>query len=426
MNTEVNCGILRRQLAVGILAVGLQATTLRGQGEGHSSTITVDFATRTISPANPTMNIKANSSVVLEIRPSTRAYLVVPSASLLAPEASDFAKKADDYPSIALDLNSFVDSLRDNPANADEALKRLKDKLETVEAAGTLAPDQVSAVKKKAQAAAAASKDEVRSGSLTIINFDEHKRCPANLVLKPGVPPLGKDGQRCDDWSEPDNIGKSWLVHLADRGARDYSILIDCADREKDGKNPCGEPITVPLHIENAVYAPFWGAGFSFTSLRDQRVRLDRNPADSETLLLRRLQHDDSTPTQVAAYLHYCFVRYKWEWLCPFNAGLATDLKESVQIMAGPGFRIRSLPLVNSAYLTVGPVYGSRKVLNDDYVGRRAATVPATTTAASLLRTERSLGAFVGLSFGFFGSEEKFTGVYAGKKAGTETASKAD
>jgi hypothetical protein len=413
------------------LAVVLPPGMLNAQGEGHSSTITVDFDARTISPANPTMNIKANSSVVLEIKPSKQEYFVIPSASVLSLDktAKDLAKTATDLkiPTLTLDVANFMNRLAENPANSEKALGELQADLDVLKAQGKLDETAAESVKEEAQGVAAQAKKDVRSGSLVVINFDEHKKCPKELRLSQTEPPYRVDekGRRCDDWAEKDNTGKSWYVHLADRGARDYAIVIDCPTAQ-DGKNPCIAPITVALHIENALYAPTWGAGFSFTSLRDQRVRLDENPADTKTLLLRRLEHDDSTPTQVAAYLHYCSVKYKWEWLCLFNAGLATDLKESIQIMAGLGIRVRSIPLVNSAYLTIGPVYGSRKVLNDDYVGRRNVTVPATTTAASLLRSEQSLGAFVGLSFGFFESEKKFAGVYTGKSKPAQASEKAD
>ena len=129
-------------------------------------------------------------------------------------------------------------------------------------------------------------------------------------------------------------------------------------------------------------------------------------------------------PFQVSAFAHYCSVKDNSEWWCPIAVGLGTNVTDGVQVMLGTGARVRVIPETNSFYVTLGGIYGQRKRLNDDYAGRVNPTLPADVTLNSVLTNRYGFGWFVGISFGFFGSESKFKGVYPGNADAASSAEK--
>jgi hypothetical protein len=205
-------------------------------------------------------------------------------------------------------------------------------------------------------------------------------------------------------------------------------IKVECKSGDLciDDKKKDRPPIYVVLHLDTAWAALNWSAGFSVSSLRDQRIQI-QDQGDGKQPLLARLEPNGPTPIQLAAYAHYCWTSDNFEWLCFPTLGLATDLKEGFQLTFGPALRAKVIPSTNSFYLTFGAVYGQRKVINDDFVGRVNQSVPVGTTSASVLTSKYSWGGFVGVSFGFLGSSDKFTGVYSkGKTSPADTSEKAD
>jgi hypothetical protein len=312
--------------------------------DARSSTITLDFEHGTISPGDPTINLNAQPSVVVEMVPAGQ-YRIVPTGTKSAKAATDINTRA-------------------------------------------------SSENKASPGAAPKSVPAITVGDRVVFNF-----------VGDGKDTIDSDGT----WS--------WTVHMK-KGMRDYPIDVICESFIKDGKKaPCSRAhMLAVIHVETAPYDFAWSAGLAVNSLRDTRYRIDPNPDDTNHSKLVRNGHG-GYPYELATAANFCLVRQ--DWLCPISVGVSTAIPvDRLTILLGPAVRFRPLDISNSLYLSVGVAYGSRKELNDDYAGR--STVPAGTTSASILTDRRGFGGYVGLTFGFLGSADKFKGVFSG--SGEKTA----
>lgn len=346
-----------------------------------SSSVRLEFETGRLIPGDPTINIRAYSSVVIEVFPPSSEYRFRPA----------FLKRKEVDPNDRR-LGNLKEALGDQFAGFLSTLNSL--------AAEGKRPDEVSST--LAAAAPDASKQVVKNlassiqavaadvspavGSRAVLNFHtcgSHKPCP-DVVPAPGVP--------------------FFNVFLPNQPHQDYLVDIE---REKGSV-----PRQVVIHLDHSTFELLWSAGFAMPWLRDDRIRLDPQ-SDGKTLDVK-VNGFGSVPYRVAAFVHYCFLEKGLNWGC-LTGGLGTNVPvDDLTIMAGISGRARPIPSLNSAYLTVGAAYGQRKALNDDLAGRDDPTVQSGTSASSLLTSRRDFRVFVALSYGFFGGEEKFRGVYSG------------
>jgi hypothetical protein len=225
----------------------------------------------------------------------------------------------------------------------------------------------------------------------------------------------------------PTLSGTAWTVYAAKRTVINLEIDLDTtigdADlnelakkfnhdwKGKDLKNAFKAKHAFPLQLETAGYELDWSAGFAFLDLVDERFRLDPILGDSANVQLVQLR-DDKIPYRLAAFAHYCGAKARW--LC-WTFGLGTDVPVTgLTAIGGISARWRVIPIKDSMFFTAGVAYGPHKVLNSDFEGR--SKVPVGTTTASLLSERYDFRLAVAVSFGFFGGEEEFKGVYEGKQ----------
>ena len=331
----------------------------------QSQAITLNLEDGTISPGAPTINIRANPSVVIQVHPSKCQCTIRP--TFAQPRKALAARSA----ALATELT--------NPASRYDSA--------TIQ---SLKQEQIDLDKKK--------DDETKTdGSAIALNFEV------------GPPAATRD----------DNDGHQWKVTLPAARA-DYVVALGVKE-QSDGA--CGRPQTyyVVIHVDSASFELNWSAGFAVSSLSDERLRLDPNPA---TGALNVVSTGTSGPTSnLVALAHYCYSAHGWSWLC-VTSGLGTDLPSTgLLLLGGVAARLRPLQNANSFYLTAGAVYGPRKVLGDDYAGRPNPMVPVGTTTSSLLTTRYGFGLAVALSYGFIsGAEDKFKGVFSGNSTASAPA----
>ncbi len=95
------------------------------------------------------------------------------------------------------------------------------------------------------------------------------------------------------------------------------------------------------------------------------------------------------------------------------SAGLATNVPvENLTVAAGLSVALRTIPIDNTWYVTFGAAWAQRDRLRSEFQGRDV--VPASLTSDALLEGRYGLTYFLAFSFGFFGGEQQFKGVYSG------------
>jgi hypothetical protein len=202
-----------------------------------------------------------------------------------------------------------------------------------------------------------------------------------------------------------DTLQASWVVFS---GAQPITFTIRA---NGDGKgHPAIYQFSFLIRVEDRSWALSYSAGIAVLGVKDHRYRLRPNAEDDQVADLVRVS-DGSYPYQLAAFANYMSLKRPWLGL---SAGLATEVpSEQLTAMVGVSFALRTLPFSNTAYLTLGGNYTQRARLRAEFEDR--ATVPLDVTADALVEQRYGFGAFLGLSFGFLGGEEQFTGVFKGK-----------
>lgn len=170
------------------------------------------------------------------------------------------------------------------------------------------------------------------------------------------------------------------------------------------------------IQLDEEPFGLAWSAGFSVLGTEDRRYRLQALTNDTQNAQLIRVK--DANPSyKLAAFAHY--LPSFTDGRAGFSAGLATDVPvEDLTVMGGLSFALRTLPVDNTWYITLGAAYTKEDRLRSEFEGR--STVPASLTKDALLEKRYGLAYFVSFSFGFFGGEQQFKGVYSGggKKGG--------
>lgn len=183
---------------------------------------------------------------------------------------------------------------------------------------------------------------------------------------------------------------------------------IDAEDLSAILKNT---PYTVPIRAERKAFRLQFGAGFGFLDQRDERYGVRPLADGSGVADIVALDKGDWA-ARLVAFAHYSPVRHEWLAL---SFGLGTDLPSTgLTAMLGPSVRLSTLPIVDSVYITGGIAYLPRQRLLQSY--QTSASVDASVDAKDLTGARYGFGAFVAVTFGFFGGAEDFKSVYAGKR----------
>jgi hypothetical protein len=201
----------------------------------------------------------------------------------------------------------------------------------------------------------------------------------------------------------------SWNVFSP---ARAFAVKIFKIDRT--GPKPILESLmSFPIQVEQKPFGLDFSAGFAgFGGIADKRYHLVAIDEDSENAKLVPAT-DKDLPYQIAALAHY--MPHKWKGIQGPSVGLSTKIPmEDLTIMLGWSFSARTLPVINTGYLTIGAAYVKRNRLRADFEGRD--TVPANLSVDTVVEKSYGVGAFIALSFGFFGGADEFKGVFPASK----------
>lgn len=220
----------------------------------------------------------------------------------------------------------------------------------------------------------------------------------------------GKDD--CNTYQANEASG-SWTIHT---GPRSFAFKIYKKELT-DEKTPDGKPISklnalygFSIRVEQKPFGIGFSAGFAgFAGIRDKRYRLVPIAGDEENATLTPAS-DKDVPYQLAAFAHY--LPYRWKGSNGPAIGLSIDVPvENLTIMAGWTFAARTLPVVNTGYITFGLAYAQRSRLRPEFEGRT--TVPANLSLDTITEKQYGVGGFVSITFGFFGNNgQQFKGVF--------------
>jgi len=351
----------------------------RTNADIESQTITLDLEKATVSPGAPTINIRANPSVVLEIRPSACNCEILPAyAGVRKSNIAIGAHEAEELTKVfGADFNLLSSTqimIAQEKKGGDPSLAAILASLE--------------------------EKTRPSEASSVALNF-VHGRIRAA--------------------EKQDLDGHLWTVTLSGQ-REDYTVEVTLKGGPQKECGDVGRRYYVVIHVDSAPYELNWSGGFAVSSLRDDRIRLD--PADQPDKLKVAPNGHGGLPSNLIAMAHYCYTKPALNWLC-LSTGLGTDLPSTgLLLLAGPSLRLRPIQRANSFYLTAGAIYGQHKVLNDDYAGRLNPTVPSGTSSISLLTNRYTVGVAVGLSYGFIDAQDKFKSVYSKTGSSSEPAAK--
>lgn len=198
----------------------------------------------------------------------------------------------------------------------------------------------------------------------------------------------------------------SWRIFSPAQG---FVFKIFTVDRTDPARPTLTSLLSFPIQVEQKPFGLDFSAGFAgFGAIEDKRYRLKAIDGDSENATLVPAS-DRDLPYQIAALAHY--MPHQWKGIHGPSVGLATEIPmEDLTVMLGWSFSARTLPVINTGYLTIGAAYVKRNRLRTDFEGRD--TVPANLNIDTVVEKRYGVGAFIALSFGFFGGEDEFKGVF--------------
>lgn len=323
------------------------------------ATITVDVVKKTVDPPNPTVNIAANDAVIIRIIADGKHL-----PSTAAPEYSTSIAGPTPLVSVRQGVYSYSP---DYPI---------------VQGPSPLLVFRHCSEQTKSEYPIGASPAPSSPASAPTV---ESPRCPFYTL---------------------DESKSAWTI-VVDEGI----LLVRVRAGWTEGGKPTGEEYAFALQVVDRKYALGWSAGFSFFNIRDEQYRLDPIDGDDQNVKLVRTV-DGPIPYQLAAFAHYTRLARRTR-STSLSFGLATKVPvNELSAMLGATVSLRTLPLVNAGHLTLGLAYAPRKELLAEYRGRD--TLPSGISASSLTSSRYDLGAFVAVTFSFFGGEEQFKGVYSG------------
>lgn len=179
---------------------------------------------------------------------------------------------------------------------------------------------------------------------------------------------------------------------------------LTCVDRKRKVRDPRGKHLgtySPEIYVAQKPFKLQWAGGFSVFGEGDERFRIGSGDAGERTILAAP---EASGDLRIAALAN--LVPYDYEWI-GVTAGLATDGElEDLSLLLGGSVRLRTLPIVNDLYLTLGAAYAPVDRLKSAFT--LGAAAPEDLTAEDLVEAHREVMPFFSLSFGFWGSREKF------------------
>lgn len=225
-----------------------------------------------------------------------------------------------------------------------------------------------------------------------------------------------------------------WDV-LIDEGSFWITVYEEPGAGAANSNAPPKEVAHVPVHVVARPFALGWSGGFAFLRVQDERYRLGASSEGDSTNDGSSMDGSDSTtdggsmkivrvsdagrPYHAAAFANYTLIKHA---ALGFSFGFSSDVPvENLTTMAGVSVALPTFTKKTAGRVTAGYAYTTHDVLKAKYEGLGVA--PQGTTADDLVE-KRSTGAFfVAITFEFWGSEDKFKGVYSGnadKQSGSE------
>lgn len=338
---------------------------LSSGASAETSTLEVSIENRTTSPALPTVNLRSEDTIVVRL-----VDLPEPSSGSEGTIGSYF------------DLPSFMEG----EGNCERS-------------------DRQSASNRKFCAWDALGVE----GDIFVVNFESCAHLSSEgarlvgEVVKAGGPSCG--------FAVKAEYASRWTVIAESR-----SVVLTIEENSADaGETTTRTLMSVPIRLEEKPWALDWSAGFSILNVNHQRYRLEATDGATDQRTLIRASDEESS-YQFVALAHY--LPFVWKKRIGVAAGLSTDVPvEALTISLGVTFPVRTLPLVNTGYLTIGGAFTRRDTLRREFEGQ--ASVAANLTSETLVQGEYEVVPFVALTFAFFGGEKEFKGVYSGRASKT-------
>lgn len=239
------------------------------------------------------------------------------------------------------------------------------------------------------------------------------RRCDVDIFEKYGLE--GAEIRMCPFgvFRPAESYAGTWTIYS---GQEVVSLVIDVYDPSQVGALIDVEGFDAPqpdsrgkhlgtmapeIYVSPKPFKLNWSGGFAIFGGTDERYRIGAGDAGERTLLAAS-DGDEDFRLGVLANL----VPYKRDWW-GITVGLAANGElDELSLMLGPSLRLRTLPVVNDLYLTVGGAYAPVDRLKPAFVVGSA--VPEDLMADDLVEEHREFMLFVSFSFGFWGSQEKF------------------
>jgi hypothetical protein len=406
-----------RAFCIRLLAALFLTSLVTGaaRSEDDNKKVKVEFlkGQTKLTPGDPTINLAASPSVLLEVLPGESTFEVTADLSTIAAIARQQQTQLSDIPGEA--IHSALEGLVSEPTQGN-----LSDAIQTL---GSLKADpQLSKDQKDKLDAALKTFEEAKkepettsvtaSSNRFLLNFHrgwwwEYHNGPNKNAWKRHCSWTSKG--ECEHVDFVEKRGNSGFdVYLINRTHSDaFRIMIKCT---ANCTNEPNERLLV-IYIDSASFAPTLSAGVIFPDLRDERYAVNGQKE------LVRLP-DGGVPYYASTLLHYCPINGVpvLDAFCPTLA-IATQVPaDGVVIGLGLAGRLKPLETVNAAYFSFGASYGPHKVLSDTYRGKSPVTVPDGTNIDDILKTRYAFKFFAGVSIGIADGIEKFRGVFPGTK----------
>lgn len=386
------------------------------RGDIDSTLVKVEFmdGQTKVTPGDPTINLAASPSIVLEVQPGDATFDVTPvlATNALVQVAQDQLTELKSLDNTK--INDAFSAYITNPSKENfDKVKKVLGNAKRDPGANQADKDKIDNAKAQLE-----KKEEgtTQSANRFLLNFHrgwwwEYGGGSRSDIWKAHC--IKDSKGNCDhhvDFIEP-LPGAGWDIYLTNRTyASDFPIVITCRG-DKCKKGGSASRLLV-IHLDTASWAIASSAGVIFPYLRDERYSVN---SDNQLVRLP----DGGIPYFAATYLHYCQINGVpvLEAFCPTLVVGTQVPSDGILIGLGLGARIKPLKSINAAYFDFGVAYGPHKTLNDTYLGMPPPrTVPAGTNPDDVLKTRYAFKFFVGVSIGITDGIEKFRGVFPGTK----------
>jgi hypothetical protein len=205
----------------------------------------------------------------------------------------------------------------------------------------------------------------------------------------------------------PENAKQSLIVLAETRKGRDSTFLLVSSD------NPEHKSVGVLVRMVRRPWTVSFSSGLGGFYPRDERYRLEPTATVGESKIVQASRGE--IPYSLATFAHYDRIGL------PFSLSLGVSTKvpaDDVAVLLGLSYKLRTLPIGKSGYLTFGAALARFSGLSPELEGKfdAGSAVPSATTVASLTEKRRKVTFFFAVTFGFAGgSEDDFGKRVAGR-----------